>query len=171
MKKVLCILLAGILIMAALPALARVAQPIIDVEGGNVTVSFEEGFNEAFKISLENYGVKEPIEKLTIAEGIKTINIITSLPIEEIHIPSTLESADGLPDFKNCSVAEESPFFTDIDGVLFSKDGKTLARYGALREDEVYTVPKGTEVIGKNAFRDAKVAYIMLPESVKEIGD
>ncbi|MBP5620664.1 MAG: leucine-rich repeat protein, partial [Thermoguttaceae bacterium] len=67
-------------------------------------------------------------------------------------------------------VAEDNPNYRSIDGVLFSKDGKTLLRYPAGREQEKYVVPEGVETIGPNAFSDCySLTEIELPSSVTAI--
>lgn len=61
------------------------------------------------------------------------------------------------------------------DGVLFSRDEKTLLAYPASRtvDGELvteYTVPEGVEEIGYGAFTSAKLEKIVLPESLLRIG-
>ena len=60
--------------------------------------------------------------------------------------------------------------FKDIDGVLFSKDGKTLLCCTRGRQGE-YTIPDGVEVLADRAFNSCnKLTKINIPSSVKEIG-
>ena len=39
-----------------------------------------------------------------------------------------------------------------MDGVLFTKDGKTLVRYSVGKSATSYTIPDGTEIIEECAF-------------------
>ena len=73
------------------------------------------------------------------------------------------------------AVEEGNPMYRDIDGVLFSADGKTLLRYPNGRKDEHYDVPAGTEEIGTHAFTDDSMEIalrsISLPIGLKRIGE
>jgi len=57
---------------------------------------------------------------------------------------------DGL---KEINVSEDNPSYADVDGVLYSKDRKTLLYYPNGREDTVYEIPKGAEEICGYAFK------------------
>ncbi|MBQ8293385.1 MAG: leucine-rich repeat protein [Bacilli bacterium] len=72
--------------------------------------------------------------------------------------------------FENIYVNENSPYLTSIDGVLFTKDGKTLVSYPSAREGTKYVVPDGTKEISWLAFRlGNKNLEITIPKSVVEI--
>ena len=58
---------------------------------------------------------------------------------------------------KEIRVSSSNTAFKTIDGVLYSKDGKTLVWYPGKREATSYTVVSGTETIGEHAFNDASV--------------
>ena len=74
----------------------------------------------------------------------------------------------------NFNVLEDSDNCVLIDGVLFSKDRKTLFRFPNNKNwlEETYEVPEGTEVIFTRAFENS-VLYksVILPSSLKLIGD
>ena len=57
---------------------------------------------------------------------------------------------DGL---KEINVSEDNPFYTDVDGVLYTKDKKTLLYFPNGREDSVYEIPEGVEEICGYAFK------------------
>lgn len=79
---------------------------------------------------------------------------------------------DQALNLKNISVSEGNEFFKVIDGVLYSKDGKTLIRYPAAKEDDKYVVPDGVVELAKGAFDDAEnLKKVVLPDSLKIIGD
>ncbi len=85
-------------------------------------------------------------------------------------------------------VDEDNPYFTDIDGVLFSKDMKTMYLYptyhiahlqdiGKVEEGwydthpETYDVPEGVEKIATGCFyKTWGIQQINLPSTLKEIG-
>ena len=76
---------------------------------------------------------------------------------------------------ENWVVEEGNPLYRDIDGVLYSADGKTLLRYPNGRSDEHYDVPAGTEEIAARAFNDSamdiRLKSISLPIGLKKIGE
>lgn len=89
--------------------------------------------------------------------------------------PSPCEcEAEVFSDCRNLrrvTVASNHPNLTDIDGVLFSKDGKTLCYYPPNRPDQEYFVPDGVEKIQANAFTKSRfLHFIHLPEGLKRIG-
>ena len=91
------------------------------------------------------------------------------------RIESTLPAQDILYSFYDCTidayeVPEDHPLYQAIDGVLFSKDGKTLLAYPGGRTDEHYDVPAGVEHIWPYAFGTDYLKTISLPIGLKTIG-
>lgn len=71
-------------------------------------------------------------------------------------------------------VSESSDNCALVDGVLFSKDRKTLLRFPnkIIDSNVKYEVPEGTEVISKRAFEDSGIfGGITLPSSLRLIED
>ena len=68
------------------------------------------------------------------------------------------------------TVAPDNAFYCDIDGVLFSKDKKTLIAFPQGRSSE-YTVPEGVEQINNMAFKNNKtIKKLIIPDSLTNIG-
>ena len=93
-----------------------------------------------------------------------------------LRIESTLPAQDILYSFYDCTidayeVPEDHPLYQAIDGVLFSKDGKTLLAYPGGRMDEHYDVPAGVEHIWPYAFGTDYLKTISLPIGLKTIGN
>ena len=60
---------------------------------------------------------------------------------------------------------------TTIDGVLYSKDHKTIECYPSGKETAVYEIPKGVTAIGNGCFNTSfKLQKIIIPEGVETIG-
>lgn len=97
--------------------------------------------------------------------------------LQEIRIPAGVSSIGANPFFRasglqNIWVEEENAQFRDIDGVLFSKDGKTLLAYPEGREDTHYTVPDGVTAIADSAFGyHPSLRCITIPGSVTVFPD
>lgn len=99
------------------------------------------------------------------------LSIVTWKHFPEFIGEQIFQKVNCLSDF---NVLEDSDNCISIDGVLFSKDYKTLFRFPNNKNwlEETYEVPEGTEVIFTRAFENS-VLYksITLPSSLKLIGD
>lgn len=96
--------------------------------------------------------------------------------MEEIFIPSNITSIFQRGQFSGCSslrsitVDEGSTSFKSVDGVLYSKDGKTLICYPEAKADKTFDIPQGTEVIAEHAFsNNPYIVNINIPDSVTKI--
>lgn len=83
--------------------------------------------------------------------------------LETIYIPASVEEFGGevnpflyCTSLKEIVVDENSAFFQMVDGVLYSKDGKTLIAYPADKNDSTYMIPKEVEKIYSGAFAGCK---------------
>lgn len=71
---------------------------------------------------------------------------------------------------KSITVSGNNPVYSDIDGVLFNKDGTTLIKYPAHAAD-TYIIPDGVTLIDNGAFANCKtLKSIVIPDSVEIIG-
>lgn len=66
-------------------------------------------------------------------------------------------------------VSSKNKTYSEIDGVLFSKDKKTLIQYPD-KKGLSYQVPEGTIKIGNSAFFNKNLTNIVLPHSLRVIG-
>ncbi|MBQ9812878.1 MAG: leucine-rich repeat domain-containing protein [Thermoguttaceae bacterium] len=125
------------------------------------------------------------LKSIVMPEGVKTVGDFAfygCCSLETVALPASLEKIgesaflnnDALTSF---DVADGNASFRSINGVLFSKDGKTLIKcpdayvpisgYGA----SVYYVPDGVEEIGEKAFANCRrLEHIKLPAGVKRLG-
>jgi hypothetical protein len=69
------------------------------------------------------------------------------------------------------TVSSANRQYKDIDGVLFTKDGKTLLGYPSGRGESAYTIPEGVTAIGRDAFYECSgLTTVTIPEGVTAIG-
>ncbi|MDR1320711.1 MAG: leucine-rich repeat domain-containing protein [Gracilibacteraceae bacterium] len=69
------------------------------------------------------------------------------------------------------STAEDGNNYVVLDGVLFSRDMKTLIFYPPAKEGSVYAIPTGVKRIKDRAFRGSKnLLHIAVPRSVTAVG-
>ena len=93
-----------------------------------------------------------------------------------LRIEAALPAADILDGLYDCSVTAyeapaEHPLYKTVDGVLFSKDGRTLISYPNARPDAHYDVPAGVERIESGAIHNENLKTISLPIGLQSIGD
>lgn len=70
------------------------------------------------------------------------------------------------------NVSPDNRFFTSLDGVLYTKDLKTLIYYPPLRLASSFEIPSAVEVIGRWSFcYNAFLTGIRIPSTVIEVGE
>lgn len=133
------------------------------------------------------------LESITLPEGLESIGdeaFRHCNSLKKIEIPASVTSIGDLA-FKQAggahlaeiNVAAGNKNYSSIDGVLFSKDGKTLICYPTGKVGAPYKMPDSTEVIANDAFKgDAntvdtatldgqhKLTGIELSKNLKKVG-
>ncbi len=98
----------------------------------------------------------------------------TDLRIHRLYLPKSCEAvtAESFPVLLEAIEADaEHKTYVSIDGVLFSRDKKTLIRYPGYPETAGYRIPDGTSSIAPGAFSHSYIRELYIPGSVKQIGD
>ncbi|MBQ3115418.1 MAG: leucine-rich repeat domain-containing protein [Clostridia bacterium] len=130
---------------------------------------FAEGFNQAtlhfngetfttLKVNAENisrnafWGYSH-VESVEIGENVTTIGLF---------------AFNGCSNLKEFKVSQNNVHFMAVDGVLYSKDGKTLVCYPHAKEGAI-VIPSTVETIGTGAFNWNKLENITIPNTVKII--
>ena len=132
---------------------------IIDYVGSDTDVVIPEeidglpviGVADLGDYDYSNYKVSQ-IQKLTIPNSVKFLseNWASNLTgLQEIEIGAGVSNLEFsmflsggkiLPNLKAVYVSDSNPYYMDMDGVVYSKDGKTLVFY-PLAKGSAYTVP------------------------------
>lgn len=94
--------------------------------------------------------------------------------LEYITIPSTLFVNENdfcfCDSLKSINVDEENPYHKSVDGILYTKDMKTLLRCPMALSAKKLEIPYGVEVIKYASFKGcSKVKSVYIPESVSKI--
>jgi hypothetical protein len=121
------------------------------------------------------------LTSVTIPEGVTSIGQFVFYgcsALVSVTIPASVTKIDFIfhpfwncPSLKTISVSAQNRQYKDIDGVLFTKDGKTLLVYPAGGKT-AYMIPEGVATIEGAAFRYCKsLASITIPASVTSIGE
>ncbi|MBR3596338.1 MAG: leucine-rich repeat protein [Clostridia bacterium] len=117
------------------------------------------------------------LAEINIPESVTTINsgaFSNCESLTQITLPENVEEV-SYSAFDYCSklskllVDEDNSVFASDDGVLTSKDGKSLLIYPLGKEGTEYSVPETVEVIGEYAFKDSVLESIIVPGTVKKI--
>jgi len=126
--------------------------------------------------------------KPVVAVGKFTMN--TDEYVEKVYIGKDVKYIDETSFFyckmlKSIEVDKDNPYFTSVDGVLYTKDMKTLVVYPYNKYDAhneqfetppeealTYIIPEGVERIASCAFyKNNILTEIKLPSTLKEIGN
>ena len=100
--------------------------------------------------------------------------------VDKVHIGKNVKFTVDNPfsnvlGLREITVSVDNPYYTAIDGVLYSKDMKTLLCYPVAKENISYTIEDGCEKIAEYAFnfsmgRNQTLEEVVMPDSVEEIG-
>lgn len=115
---------------------------------------------------------------LVLPEGLEEIDshaFAGCRAITSIRIPASVSVFDG-SSFAGCKIKayevdSENPYFTAIDGVVYSKDLTTLVAFPSAYPYEHYVVPYTTRIIGRSAFEDTCISDVELPVGLTSIKD
>ena len=95
---------------------------------------------------------------------------LTTISLPDDITKITPRMFEGCENLEEINVSKTNPLYTSKNGVLFSKDTKTLI---TCPEGKVgkYSIPKGVRIIGKEAFYNCTtLTEIKVPEGVVTIG-
>ena len=118
-------------------------------------------------LGKESFGCCVSLKSIRIPESVVELGVpVPQLPGEKIGdvFPacSSLVSID---------VEEGNTSFKSVDGVLFSKDGKTLIRCPEAKVADVYAVPESVATIEDGAFSNCQtIKEIVVSDNVKSVG-
>ncbi|MDO4544020.1 MAG: leucine-rich repeat protein [Clostridia bacterium] len=174
MKKTLALFLTLLLLAAAFPM-----QPATAERAGDWEYSIDSTTNEArithylgsdtsvvIPRALDGYQVTAIAAEAFVGKLIESVEIGNNvMTVEE-------RAFSSCPFLTSFTVAADNPNYkADDDGVLLTKDGKTLLQYPAGKEQTSYTIPYGVETIAADAFSPCKaLSNIVIPDTVTRIG-
>lgn len=101
-------------------------------------------------------------------------------PLKEVYIGRNVSSFnEGAMDMllkcsnlKKIEVDPENDRYMSIDGVMYTKDKKTLVKYPAGKEGAEFKIPSEVNTLNQNSFRDNQhIEFMHIPENVTAIGD
>ncbi len=168
-----------------------VASTFLGIESDDIEYTIENGEATVMgvpnKISITKIVIPDEYDGAPVTK-IADFSVVNLEYVTEIQIgrnvkeisPWAFENNQQVTKF---TVDENNEFFCDVDGVLFTKDMKTLLFYPLAKDltdskddngNDIqvsqYTVPDGVETIRTKAFyKCGKITTIVIPDSVKNI--
>jgi len=129
--------------------------------------------------SVDSFYMCHSISSVTLPDSVTTIGNFTFHDCDymnTVNVPASVSSIgfgafSMLGRLTNINVHKDNQHFSQIDGVLFDKEGKTLLRY-ACGKGSRYTIPDGVEAIGEYAFAECRnLESVTIPDGVTTIED
>ena len=118
------------------------------------------------------------LTNIVLPESVETISSLAfsgCKSISEIQIPMNVKYIDGSC-FSGCNISkyvvdENNPYYTTRDGVIYSKDLRTLVAFPSAHPSKHFSIPKTTKIIGQSAFEDSAIETVDLPYGLEAISD
>lgn len=117
----------------------------------------------------------ENLRNITIPESVTIIGDHTfsyCRKLTKLYIPKNVDyigaGAFAQSGIESFDLAKDNPYYTVVDGVIFSKDLKKIVAFPPAPRQH-YDIPIGTEVIGAGAFDDCNLDTITIPDTVRKI--
>ena len=190
MKRICCLVLVLTLVLSCFSSLSITASAVsggalssnitweLDAEGV-LTVSGSGAMPEFSEDEPSPFSSLSGVKRVVLSEGITSVGSYTFFGCAElklVNLPSSVTEI-GLAAFLGCSllktisVDESNTAFSADDGVLFSKDKKTLVQYPAGKNLTSYTIPDGVTYIEDAAFAYCnRLQSVVFSDSVKNMG-
>ena len=119
-----------------------------------------------------------PFTTITLPSKLKTLGdfAFQGAKITTVTLPASLTSLSTSA-FRKCNsltkikVESTNKTYKEINGVLFTIDGKKLYLYPEGKQEETYTIPSTVTEIGESAFFYSKLKTISIPNTVTKMGD
>lgn len=118
------------------------------------------------------------LQSVSLIEGLESIGdyaFACDYALSNVTLPNSLSDISPTA-FKSCENFCEyitdinNPYFSVIDGVLYSKDKTKLVSYPTGKKGNEYSVLQGTESIGDYAISCNNLESVYIPQSVEKIG-
>ena len=95
--------------------------------------------------------------------------------LESIKIPACLFEVSHYTAFAGTDISNIKVYYdhldcVEVDGSIYTKDMKTLVKYGGDQSITSFTVPESVQNIAECAFKDCTLQEIILPQELRVIG-
>ena len=118
------------------------------------------------------------LTSLAISETVTKIggNALYGCSLTTFRVPAAIQEVNpnsffGMNTLEKIIVDSDNSSYQSIDGVLFTKDGKTLLLYPYAKPGKQYSIPTTVTYIGKQAFGGSTLKAVIANEGLTNIGD
>lgn len=190
MKKFLCFILCLVIFTGLTSGIStfasEIASGVVDNiqwvldSDGVLTISGTGKMNDWLETDPDWLSVQENITSVIIENGITYVGAYAFYDLENlktITLGNSVESINSSA-FSQCFSLEnfyvnvDNPFFTAINGNLFSSDKTELVKYAPGKPDTSYSIPYTVTHIGNSAFsRCNNLISVHFTENITSIGD
>ncbi len=124
-------------------------------------------------------------ESLTVSEGIGFLYewaLDNCFNLEYLSLPASLVPGtpngpdeiwplkfNGLTSLREINVADDNPYLTVVDGVLYDKEMTTIICYPAMKEGDSFTIPESVKTIGARAFAHTQLTEVVFNEGLETV--
>jgi hypothetical protein len=134
---------------------------------GSVQVIADDAFEEC---GLTNIVIPDNVDHLGVAAFAGCPNLASVSLGTGSDVSAAAMTFWNCPCLTNFTVSPQNPYLSSVDGVLFSKDGRTLVECPSGLSGS-YTVPSGTTAVAMYAFATcSKLTTVTFPASVTDLG-
>lgn len=141
---------------------------------GLASLSFPSGMETIGPYAF--YGCTH-LQDVTLNQGLKAIEdsaFMHNYSLQTLLLPQSLQHLDATAFYASSSLEQldvmpGNPYFTAVDGVIYSADMKTLVLFPRAYSD-VFSIPDGVTEIGPCAFQSSRVRDVLFPDSMAVIG-
>ena len=161
-----------------------------DKTTGAITFSGYNGNERITTLTIEH-----PMVKVKTADGTewkpdesRKVTAVKRYTVQNDEYLQTIEIGPDVTEIAECAfvycknlkaihVDENNPNYVDVDGVLYTKDMKTLVLFPVAHETDggpttSYAVPDGVERLARNSFYKCEsLEEVTLPDTLKELGN
>lgn len=187
-EQLACVFLPSTVFSVGQHAFHRTSLQTIELDEENLTYKVQDGFlmYRDWPAVVLAVGKSGPC---VVPDGVEQINdgaFASSPAITELMLPKSVEyfgasAVDDCKSFRSIVVAEDSPYFKSVNGLLLDREGTSLVVCPGGLSDVV--IPDGVRIIGWENYASmyyglrspfpvgSKVRSITLPRGVEQIAD
>lgn len=128
---------------------------------GDITVPATLGGYPLTSTKLHSFLRNDKVTSITFSEGLISIpggSVASCASLKSVYIPASVSYIEedalctNVPMFEKFEVSSENEHYCAVDGILYTKDMKTLMQYPPAKADEIFAIPEETTIINYNAF-------------------
>lgn len=122
------------------------------------------------------FGGCELLSDVKLSDSLPTIGsgvFSRCYELAEVNVPASVDligdyAFNRCSNLQNINVSDDNMSYTDVDGVLFTKDMNEILKFPEGRSEH-YDIPDGVSIIGVTAFSNCENYQVTIPKSVRII--